>query len=45
MNNTEFALPLPSDMDIKNIKTEWNATILDILKAFIRICDEYGMMP
>ena len=30
-------------MDIKNIKTEWNATILDILKAFIRICDEYGL--
>lgn len=30
-------------MDIKNIKKEWNATILDILKAFIKICEEYGL--
>ena len=25
-------------MDIKNIKEEWNTTILDILKTFISIC-------
>lgn len=30
-------------MDIKNIKKEWNATILDILKAFIKICEEHGL--
>lgn len=30
-------------MDIKDIKTEWNATILDILKAFMRICEEHGL--
>ena len=30
-------------MDIKNIKKEWNATILDILKAFIEICNKYHL--
>lgn len=30
-------------MDIKNIKKEWNATILDILKAFIDICNKYHL--
>ena len=30
-------------MDIKNIKKEWNATILDILKAFIDICKKYHL--
>lgn len=27
-------------MDIKDIKKEWNATILDILKAFMKICKD-----
>lgn len=30
-------------MDIKNIKKEWNATILDILKAFIEICKIHNL--
>ncbi len=30
-------------MDIKNIKQEWNATILDILKAFIEICKTHNL--
>lgn len=30
-------------MDIKNIKKEWNAKILDILKAFIHICDTHHL--
>ena len=30
-------------MDIKNIKKEWNATILDILKVFIEICNKYQL--
>lgn len=30
-------------MDIKDIKKEWNATILNILKAFIKICEEHGL--
>lgn len=30
-------------MDIKNIKQEWNATILDILKAFMAICERHGL--
>lgn len=30
-------------MDIKDIKTEWNATILDILKAFIQICNTHHL--
>ena len=30
-------------MDIKHIKKEWNATILDILKAFMQICRENGL--
>ena len=30
-------------MDIKNIKQKWNATILDILKAFIEICDKHNL--
>lgn len=30
-------------MDIKDIKKEWNATILDILKAFMKICKDNGL--
>ena len=30
-------------MDIKNIKQRWNATILDILKAFIDICKRHDL--
>lgn len=30
-------------MNIKNIKKEWNAKILDILKAFIHICDTHHL--
>lgn len=30
-------------MDIKNIKKEWNATILDTLKALIHICQEHHL--
>lgn len=30
-------------MDIKNIKKEWNATILDVLKAFIKLCGQHGL--
>lgn len=30
-------------MDIKDIKERWNATILDILKAFIEICDTHQL--
>ena len=30
-------------MDIKDIKKEWNATILDILKAFIDICKKHNL--
>ena len=30
-------------MDIKDIKKEWNATILDILKAFIEICKTHNL--
>ncbi len=30
-------------MDIKNIKKEWNATILDILKAFMQICKDNSL--
>lgn len=29
--------------DIKDIKKEWNATILDILKAFMKICKDNGL--
>ncbi len=29
--------------DIRNIKKEWNATILDILKAFIAICKKHHL--
>lgn len=30
-------------MDIKDIKKEWNAMILDILKAFMKICKDNGL--
>ena len=30
-------------MDIKNIKKEWNAAILDILKTFISICHTHNL--
>ena len=30
-------------MDIKKVKDRWNATILDILKAFMQICDRHGL--
>ena len=30
-------------MDIKKVKDRWNATILDILKAFMQICDKHGL--
>ena len=30
-------------MDIKNIKEEWNTTILDILKTFISICQRHNL--
>ena len=30
-------------MDIKNIKERWNATILDILKAFMDICERHDL--
>lgn len=30
-------------IDIKDIKERWNATILDILKAFIQICHDNGL--
>lgn len=30
-------------MEIKNIKKQWNATILDILKAFIEICKTHNL--
>ena len=30
-------------MDIKDIKKEWNAKILDILKALTRICEDHGL--
>lgn len=30
-------------MDIKNIKQEWNNTLIDILKAFIEICDKHQL--
>lgn len=30
-------------MDIKNIKKEWNATILDTLKALILICQKHNL--
>lgn len=30
-------------MDISDIKEQWDATILDILKAFIRICQEHDL--
>lgn len=30
-------------MDIKNIKTEWNRTILDALKALISICEKHQL--
>ena len=31
------------NMDIKNIKKEWNTTILNILKAFIGICQKHHL--
>lgn len=37
---------MPQDkrkMDIRNIKARWNATILDILKAFMEICERHGL--
>ena len=30
-------------MDIKKVKDRWNATILDILKAFMQICEKHGL--
>ena len=30
-------------MEIKSIKKEWNATILDILKAFMEICKTHNL--
>ncbi len=30
-------------MDIKGIKKEWNATIIDALKAFIALCQQHGL--
>ena len=30
-------------MDISNIKERWNATILDILKAFMDICERHDL--
>ena len=30
-------------MDIKDIKKEWNATILEILKEFMKICKDNGL--
>src|SRR5574344_2925357 len=30
-------------MDIKKVKDRWNATILDILKNFMQICDRHGL--
>ncbi|MCH5310759.1 MAG: LicD family protein [Prevotella sp.] len=30
-------------MDIKNIKKEWNSKLMDILKAFIEICETYKL--
>ena len=30
-------------MDIKKVKKRWNATILDILKAFMQICERHQL--
>ena len=38
-----FATINTKNMEIKSIKKEWNATILDILKAFMKICKDNGL--